>query len=86
MKVKAKGGEPDNKPCDSLNLTERIIIAIKINSLNEYENEYFQFLNSFYSSAHNIQHVSLTFKKTNTHKQMLQKLNNDITQYTADQS
>jgi hypothetical protein len=74
--VKAEGGEPDNKPCDFLSLTERTFISTKISSLNENENV--QFLNLFYSSADNIQHVSLAFRNRKMHKQALQQMNSDI--------
>lgn len=78
VRGKAKGGEPDNRPCDYLNLTKRIIISTKINSLHENEN--IQFLNFFHWSADNIQHVS-NFTNRNMHKQLLQQM-----RYTNDQS
>jgi hypothetical protein len=62
-RVKAKGGEPDNKPFNLLNLKKGITIFTKINSLNKNENV--QLLNFFYSSVDNIQYVSLNFENRN---------------------
>jgi hypothetical protein len=56
VRGKAKGGEPDNKPHDYLNLTKRIIISTKINSLNENENE-----NKMFNSFISFIHLQITF-------------------------